>query len=251
MKNEFNINDDQITFNKQLLFHFYPGVLLTLFYVLISKPLVMNGYPGLTALLLVEIFVLAPVGLTHLFLKGKSLNGKLSLKNVIYYTKKLTWKEYLIWSLLGFLACFIVYLPLYPVGLYLKENLFSWLPQWYFDPGFGTVDTQLIAKMFLVGIFIDGIVGPVVEELFFRGYLLPRMAYLKNWAPVLNGLLFGLYHFWQPHNYLAITAIGIILSWIVWKKKNVYLGIIIHCSINILGALAGYFAATGGNVIPR
>ena len=102
-----------------------------------------------------------------------------------------------------------------------------------------------------MGIFIDGIVGPVVEELFFRGYLLPRMAYLKKWAPFVNGTLFGLYHFWQPHNYLAIIGIGIILSYIVWRKKNVYLGIIIHCTLNILGAIGGYLAATGGQIIAR
>ena len=251
MTDKFNINNDQITINRQILYHFYPGIIITLFYVLISEPLVSIGYPGLTALLLAEIFVLAPVGLTHLFWKGKSLNGKFSLKNVVYYTKQISLKQYLIWSLIGIVACFLVYIPLYPIGLYIKENLFSWLPEWYFDPGFGTSDSQLIAKVFLFGIFIDGITGPVVEELFFRGYLLPRMAYLRKWAPVLNGLLFGLYHFWQPHNYFAITAIGIILSWIVWKKQNVYLGIIIHCSINIMGAIAGYMAATGGNMIPR
>jgi len=251
MTDKFNINNDQITINRQILYHFYPGIIITLFYVLVSEPLVSIGYPGLTALLLAEIFVLAPVGLTHLFWKGKSLNGKFSLKNVVYYTKQISLKQYLIWSLIGIVACFLIYIPLYPIGLYIKENLFSWLPEWYFDPGFGTSDSQLIAKVFLFGIFIDGIIGPVVEELFFRGYLLPRMAYLRNWAPVLNGLLFGLYHFWQPHNYVAITAIGIILSWIVWKKQNVYLGIIIHCSINIMGAIAGYMAATGGNMIPR
>ena len=93
MTDKFNINNDQITINRQILYHFYPGIIITLFYVLISDPLVSIGYPGLTALLFAEIFVLAPVGLTHLFWKGKSLNGKLSLKNVVYFTKKISWKQ--------------------------------------------------------------------------------------------------------------------------------------------------------------
>ncbi|MEL6987268.1 MAG: CPBP family intramembrane glutamic endopeptidase, partial [Bacteroidota bacterium] len=159
--------------------------------------------------------------------------------------------QYLKWTLLGFLACFICYIPLYPVGLFLKENVFSWLPEWYFDPGFGTDNIALVAKAFLFAIFIDGLVGPIAEELFFRGYLLPRMSFLKNWAPILNGVLFGLYHFWQPHNLIAISIVGVIISWIVWKKKNVYLGIFIHCTLNIIGALSGYLAATGGVIIPR
>ncbi|MGI9552806.1 MAG: CPBP family intramembrane glutamic endopeptidase [Aurantibacter sp.] len=251
MKAFFDIEQDQFTLNKQLWYHFYPGLAILITYILISKYLVDLGYPGLTGLLFVELLVLAPIGISHLLIHGKRLNGKFSLKNVIVYTQKLSWKQYLKWTLIGILSCIVVYVPLYPLGLFLKDSIFSWLPEWYFDPGFGTSNMDLIANVFLAGIFIDGIVGPVVEELFFRGYLLPRMAYLKKWAPIVNGILFGLYHFWQPHNYLAIIAIGIILSYIVWKKKNVYLGILIHCTLNILGALGGFLAANAGELIVR
>ncbi|NAS11529.1 CPBP family intramembrane glutamic endopeptidase [Poritiphilus flavus] len=251
MKTPFNIAQDQITFKKQVWYHFYMGFIILLFYVFISKFLVDLGYPGLTALLVVELLILVPLVTGHLLWKGKKLNGRASLKNVIAYTKKLSFKQYLKWSLIGFLSCILIYIPLYPLGLFVKESLFSWLPQWYFDPGFGTADTELIAKVFFAGIFIDGIAGPVAEELFFRGYLLPRMAYLKKWAPVVNGLFFGLYHFWQPHNYIGIIAVGIIISFVVWKKQNVYLGIIIHCALNILGALGGFLAASEGVMIAR
>ena len=43
-----------------------------------------------------------------------------------------------------------------------------------------------------------GIIGPTVEELYFRGPLLPRIDRLGAWAPVLNSGLFALYHFWSP-----------------------------------------------------
>lgn len=251
MENQINFQVEQITLKKQLWYHFYPGLIILIAYVLISKYLVDLGYPGLTALLFVELLILTPVGMGHLFWVGNKLNGKPSLKNIIPYSARLNWKQYLSWSLLGIVGCLLIYIPLYPVGLFLKEKLFFWLPEWYFDPGFGSSSMELVAKVFFWGIFIDGIIGPVVEELFFRGYLLPRMAYLKKWAPILNGVLFGLYHFWQPHNYLAIIAIGIVLSYIVWKKQNIYLGIIIHCTINILGAIGGFLAASGGELIAR
>ncbi len=247
----FNIEQDQFTLKKQLWYHFYPGLAILITYILISGHLVDLGYPGLSGLLFVELFILAPIGITHLLFHGKKLNGKLSLKNVIIYTNKLTIKQYIKWTIIGLLACFLIYAPLYPLGLFLREFIFGWLPEWYFDPGFGTSNMHLIANVFLVGIFIDGIIGPVVEELFFRGYLLPRMACLKKWAPIVNGLLFGLYHFWQPHNYLAIIAIGIILSYIVWMKQNVYLGILIHCTLNILGTLGAFLAANEGALIMR
>lgn len=251
MNSSFDIQHDQITLRKQLLYHFYPGVLITLFYVFSSKEIIQLGYPGLAALLLAEILVLTPVGTLHMLIKGKALNGKFSLRNVITLKEKLSVKQYIGWSLLGIVFCFLIFIPTYPVGLFFRENLFSWLPEWYFNPGYGTNNTELVAKVFLIGILTDGIIAPVVEELYFRGYLLPRMAYLKKWAPVVNGALFGLYHFWQPHNFIGIVAIGIILSYIVWKKRNVYLGIIIHCTINILGAIGGYLAASNGVLIER
>jgi membrane protease YdiL (CAAX protease family) len=251
MKTKFDIYQDQLTFKKQLWYHFYMGIVIIIAYILFGETVINQGYPGITALLLAELFILAPIGLSHLSWKGRELNGRLSFKNVIAFTQRLTPWQYLKWSLVGILACSLIYIPLYPLGLYFRETVFSWLPEWYFNPGYGTTDMGLIANVFLAGIFIDGIAGPVVEELFFRGYLLPRMAYLKKWAPIVNGTLFGLYHFWQPHNYLAIIAVGIILSSIVWKTKNVYLGIIIHCTCNILGAIGGYLAALDGQLIPH
>jgi len=251
MNATFNIKQDQLTLSKQLWFHFYPGLIITLFYILISPFIIKQGLPGLSVLLIAEVVILAPVGLAHLLIKGKKLNSTFGLKNVIAFQSKLSRKQYLKWSAIGIISCFLVYFPFYPIGLYFRDTVFNWLPEWYFNPVFGTNDTELISRVFLAGIFIDGLVGPVVEELFFRGYLLPRMAFLGNWAPVVNGALFGLYHFWQPHNYFGIIAVGIVLSTVVWKTKNVYLGMIIHCTINVLGAIMGYLAVTGGVMISR
>lgn len=251
MNSTFIIKEDQLTFSRQLLYHFYPGILITLFYLLVSPLIIEKGLPGLAVLLIAEVMILAPIGLTHLFSKGKFLNGYWTLQHVIAYKDKITLKEYVKWSLIGTGLCFLVYFPLYPVGLFLRNNVFEWLPEWYFNPTYGATDMNLISKVFLIGILVDGVIGPVIEELFFRGYLLPRMEYLKKWAPVVNGTLFGLYHLWQPHNYLAIIGVGIVISFVVWKKKNVYLGIIIHCTINILGAIMGYVATSGGVLIDR
>ena len=45
---------------------------------------------------------------------------------------------------------------------------------------------------------LNGVIGPVVEELYFRGFLLPRMERLGRWAPLVNATLFSIYHFWSP-----------------------------------------------------
>lgn len=52
-----------------------------------------------------------------------------------------------------------------------------------------------------LGIFlVTGFVSPTMEDLYFRGFLLPRMAWMKKWPPLVEALLLALYHFcsaWQ------------------------------------------------------
>ncbi len=239
------------TFLNLTLEHFYMGIIVTLVYVLVAPHLLGMGYPGFGALLFVELFVLTPLVLSHLFVRVQKSAAPRSLRNVIGYRERIGWRRFTAWYVIGLVAIVASYVPLYPVGLFVRDSFFAWLPEWYFNPGYGVTDLDLLAKLFLVGILVDGLIAPVMEELFFRGYLLPRMEYLKGWAPVINGAFFGLYHFWQPHNLIALVVVGILLSYVVWKTKNVYLGIALHCTINILGAVGGYFAVVNGINIAR
>jgi len=131
------------------------------------------------------------------------------------------------------------------VGVWLRETVFTWLPGWYFDPGFDQAVRQLLILTVLLAIISDGIVAPLLEEIYFRGYLLPRMKDLGWIGPVLNSVLFTLYHFWQPHNYLGIFFVSLVISLAVWRTGNLKLGIAIHCSINLLSSLGllGYLVS--------
>jgi uncharacterized protein len=87
---------------------------------------------------------------------------------------------------------------------------------------------------------------PVVEEVYFRGFLLPRMRYLGGMAPAANALLFALQHFWQPYNWVLIFLLNLPLTYVVWWKRNIYIGMLLHGSANTIGAvltLAGFFAS--------
>ena len=84
---------------------------------------------------------------------------------------------------------------------------------------------------------LNGVIGPVVEELYFRGFLLPRMERLGRWAPLVNATLFSIYHFWSPWQLVArILGIGPMV-YAVWWKRNVYLGMAVHCALNTLAVV--------------
>jgi membrane protease YdiL (CAAX protease family) len=119
-------------------------------------------------------------------------------------------------------------------------NSLPWLPQW-----FEMRDASLLAAYarpalvvtFAFYLLLNGIAGPIVEELYFRGYLMPRLSRFGRWTPVVETALFTFYHFWQPYywitQFLFMLPIVFAVSW----KRNFKLGIIIHVALNLLGGL--------------
>ena len=72
----------------------------------------------------------------------------------------------------------------------------------------------------LFGLLVNGLAAPVVEELYFRGYLLPRIPLSRGWAPLLNAALFSLYHLFSPWQNLARTAAVVPIAYAVsWKRS--------------------------------
>ena len=82
------------------------------------------------------------------------------------------------------------------------DSLFGWLPDWFVRPidpdRVGDYSREAWLVTLAAYLVLNGFVGPIVEELYFRGYLLPRMEWMGRWAPLVNVSLFSLYHFWSP-----------------------------------------------------
>ena len=93
---------------------------------------------------------------------------------------------------------------------------------------------RVIGVLFTLSITLGGL----VEELYFRGYLLPRMEALGGWAPFLIVLLFSLYHFWSPwENAVRLLALT---PWVyaTWRARNLYLALLIHGVINAFSGIS-------------
>ena len=90
----------------------------------------------------------------------------------------------------------------------------------------------------LLAVLLSGFIAPVVEELYFRGFLLPRMEHLGWMAPVVNSLLFAVYHFYFPENVPGIFLAFLLISYVVWLKKDWRIGAIVHSLSNLMGVLS-------------
>ena len=89
----------------------------------------------------------------------------------------------------------------------------------------------------VLALVFNGFLAPLVEEVYFRGFLLPRMKNLGIFAPFVNSIIFSVYHFFSPwENISRIIAISPI-AYTVWKHKDLRLDIITHCSLNTLSVI--------------
>ncbi len=199
------------------------------------------------SLLLAILFILIPFELGFLLYQGYQQNGRLSLKNVVLYREPMpVWQYFvLVPLLLGW--CVAAFLLLSPLDDYLIQSLFTWLPAWSIPsllPNSAAQSAQsALLVNFLVTLVLNGIVGPVVEELYFRGYLLPRIPVARLLAPLINVVLFSLYHFFSPwQNITRIVALMPLIYVVSWKR-NLYLSILVHCLLNTLGVLSGTVGA--------
>ena len=217
-----------------------PGAVGTIVYIIVAPFLIKSGYPSLLGILFVAAIVILPIELGYLLYQARKNNSSLSLKGIVLYREALPKWQYVVIPLGLILWGFLI------TGIApLLDNLitkvwFSWLPEWHFpfdlDQLQGYTRPALLLT-FWVGLIVNGLALPTVEEMYFRGYLLPRIERFGKWASLIDTSLFSLYHFWTP--WQIFSRIILLLPWVyvAWRKRNMYLIIITHCTANVLGWL--------------
>ncbi len=92
----------------------------------------------------------------------------------------------------------------------------------------------VVAALLVIAFVFNGLVGPITEEFYFRGYLLPRIDRYGVWAPVINTLLFSIYHVWTPWRWPQIAVGFLPLALAAWRTRSIYVTMIAHVTINIV-----------------
>jgi membrane protease YdiL (CAAX protease family) len=225
---------------RSLALHLLPGALATLIYVVLVPLVTRAGFPPLFALLIATLVGFVPIELGHLFLKGKSLTGRWSLQGVLLYHQRGTWRRYALLVPAIVVLSVGAYILAAPLDRIWSHALFSWLPSWYTYSdlsSYSQFSRVALLITFSLRLLIDGIIAPVTEELYFRGYLLPRISRLGWGAPFLNCLLFSIYHFWQPYNLPSIFFLSLPMVIGAWKTRDVRVSVVVHMVLNLTGAI--------------
>jgi len=100
---------------------------------------------------------------------------------------------------------------------------------------------------FLVG----AILAPLVEEIFFRGFLFQGFRARYGWVPgmLLSSAIFGIAHL-DPAALIPTFILGCLLAFLYQRSNSVWPGVIMHVLVNSIGLCSVYFATQYPNLIP-
>jgi len=245
------MGDDHHAVGKSILLHLLPGFALLAFYVIVAPLVERLGFPPTFAGSLSILFVLVPLELGYMLRRGKRRNGRFSLSGVVGYREHVAlWK-------------YAIFVPALVFWYFMATSwwravqatlavAFAWVPEWVTslvpadDPSIHYPATILLIAV-IFQIVTSGLIAPIVEELYFRGYLLPRIGWLGLLAPLLGTVLFAFQHVWTP-----LQDPGRVIAWLptvylVWRTRNIYLGIAFHLLTNLTGVIATVLYLYGVN----
>jgi len=226
----------QLSKTQTIIYHLYPGVLITGGFTFLAPLSIRYGYPPQFGMLFAVLLIALPVLLLHLH-SVKNNEGEKTTWSVNGFKNKISTIRLILYSLGLVAGAFIVWGITQPVDLFISHKIFNWLPGWYTLQNFAGYSTEKVKITLLLNLLLNGILAPVAEELYFRGYLLPRMEAWGKKAFVVNVILFSLYHFWQPYVYLTLILALLPMVYLVNKTRDLRLGILTHSLLNIAGAL--------------
>jgi len=243
-------NIKQHSIGQSVFLHLLPGLIVSTLYFVLLSAAERKGIPAILLLLVAALLIIVPFELGYIFYQAKQTTGTFSLKNIVLYREKMKIWEYSLIAILLLIWGGLVMVFISPaVDNFFIKRFFSWIPERFFLTNFvNQLDSYskpvLILTAGIIFVF-NGFLGPIVEELYFRGYLLPRISFLGKWAPLFNVVLFSLYHFFTPWQNVTRILVFSPVYYMVWWKKNIYIGIIVHCLANSLGMI-GLIAAILG-----
>ncbi|MDP3968854.1 MAG: CPBP family intramembrane metalloprotease [Nocardioides sp.] len=209
------------------------------------------GIEPLLALLVGILLVLAPLELGYLSIYARRTTGSWSPMAAVDYRARVPWKRLAV-TAVGLAVWMILLVGVSMVFLdeWLATSAFAWLPEAIGTMATVGVDGDPMSTGALIGfltlfILANGVVGPITEELYFRGHLLPRLDRFGGGAPVLNTALFTIYHFHTPWRYPVVFLGYLPICVASWRRRSLWIGLAAHLIINnvfVLMMLATYLA---------
>ena len=229
----YSESEELHSLGKSLFLHLAPGIANLTATVLGLATLWNPSIPSeLFFGVLTNVFVLIPIQLGYLyFLAKKRRNPAWSLEGIVLYNRPILWTRYFVWVPAILVPTALIFMLFQPATESIKEYIgFDIFNGYQANTSSTVVEIVLIANVLLTALLV-----PITEELYFRGYLLPRMPrQFGRFGPIAHSFLFSVYHFDSPWM-IPVRTLGLLpLIYTTVHTKNVRPGIIAHCLVNLV-----------------
>jgi uncharacterized protein len=210
---------------RTIALHLLPGLLAVSAFAMAAPLFAAAGLPPVWGMFLAVVFVVAPVELGIIRIYAAKLD--LRAPN----------RRDLVQLLLPTLAAAAIAPGVVQWAEPTLHRVFDEIaPVWWdLDPHQATSQPEWVIAVTMAGWALTFVViGPVVEELYFRGFLLPRIPAGRAAAIITNAALFAVYHFWQPYAWLTVFVFALPLAFVARRTRGVVVAACVHCAVNAL-----------------
>ena len=134
------------------------------------------------------------------------------------------------------------------VSIYLLNSVGSAIPEWMAEYEQVLESAGLMGDVSPLMIVYALILGPICEELIFRGVTYHSAAKVMPyyWAIIVQAILFGAFHMNHLQSLYAFV-LGLGLGYIMYLYDNIIITILTHMAYNIIGTVLSELLPVGGN----
>lgn len=215
-----------------VLLQILPGLPALAVYLAAAAVLSPRGQPALLALYLAILLGEVPATWAMMAWQTRREGGRITLEELFPWRRSLRRWRYLALGLPLAIISLVLMAVLQPaVAEPLRTALFGWVPEWavmQMDEGFTGVARSTLLWIWSLGLVSATVVGGVTQELYARGFLLPRIGHLGGVAPVLSAAAFAVLHLVSPWSWPVFFLVSLPWSVAVYRTKSVQLGVVGH-----------------------
>ena len=217
-----------------------PGVATLLVYLPLAAFFTSRGIPNLLALMLAILIAEVPVSWAIMTRRVRHETGaSFSLRAAFPWHAKVPWWQYVIIGVPLIVISMAIIGGLNPIiERALLAGPFAWVPDWFVlspDPAIFTEVPRGLALLIWGGALVSFVlVGSPTQELYARGFLLPRTAHWGRWAPASNALVFAIFHLVAPWHWVGFFIMIVPWAYLVWWRRSVKIGLFIHVGMIVV-----------------
>jgi hypothetical protein len=215
-----------------------PGLASLPVFALLAWMFSKQGVPNIFALTVTIIMIEVPLCWAIMVHRVRRETGQFRFKDAFPWTQSIPWWQYFVIGVpVGLFSMFMIIGVGPRVEAVFLSGAFSWVPDWFVmrtDPGmFATLSRAMLMTLWALMLFGMLIAGGITQELYSRGFLLPRTEHLGLCAPALNALSFAMLHMIVPWSWPVFFLMALPWSYLVWWRRSVKIGLFIH--VGMLG----------------